>query len=51
MMQGRSKETHKALIKALFRQMEAEIGLSAINTEITLKEPPAHYWAVWHDRV
>ncbi|WP_353980476.1 tautomerase family protein [Salinicola endophyticus] len=44
MMQGRSKETQKALIKALFRQIEAEIGISPIDIEITLKEQPAHCW-------
>ncbi|KFF48209.1 hypothetical protein GY26_15775 [Gammaproteobacteria bacterium MFB021] len=44
MMQGRSKETQKALIKALFRQIEAEIGISPIDVEITLKEQPAHCW-------
>ncbi|WP_106420577.1 tautomerase family protein [Salinicola tamaricis] len=44
MMQGRSKETQKALIKALFRQIEAEVGISPIDIEITLKEQPAHCW-------
>ncbi|WIX32773.1 tautomerase family protein [Salinicola sp. JS01] len=44
MMEGRSKETQKALIKALFRQIEAEIGISPIDIEITLKEQPAHCW-------
>ena len=44
MMQGRSPETQKALIKALFKRIESEIGISPIDLEITIKEQPAHCW-------
>jgi hypothetical protein len=44
MMQGRSPETQKALIKVLFNRIESEIGISPIDLEITIKEQPAHCW-------
>jgi len=44
MMQGREKETQKALIKSLFEQIEKEIGISPVDIEITIKEQPPHCW-------
>lgn len=44
MMQGRTVATQKALIKALFQQIELQIGIAPINVEITIKEQPAHCW-------
>lgn len=44
MMQGRSKETQKALIKALFVDLERELGLAPVDIEITIKEQPPHCW-------
>lgn len=44
MMQGRTVATQKALIKALFQQIELKIGILPIDIEITIKEQPAHCW-------
>lgn len=44
MMAGRTMATQKALIKALFQQIEAQIGIKPIDIEITIKEQPAHCW-------
>lgn len=44
MMQGRTVATKKALIKALFQQIEAQLGIAPIDVEITIKEQPAHCW-------
>lgn len=44
MMQGRTVETKKALIKALFQQIELKVGILPIDIEITIKEQPAHCW-------
>lgn len=44
MMQGRSVDTQKALIKALFGKIESEIGIAPIDVEVTIKEQPAHCW-------
>ena len=44
MMQGRTVVTQKALIKALFQQIEFKIGIAPIDIEITIKEQPAHCW-------
>ncbi|MDV5168588.1 tautomerase family protein [Photobacterium rosenbergii] len=44
MMKGRKEETKKQLIKALFREIETEIGISPIDIEIIIKEQPAHCW-------
>jgi len=43
-MQGREIETQKALIKALFEQIEKQLGILPIDIEITIKEQPAHCW-------
>lgn len=44
MMQGRTVETKKALIRALFQNIESSIGIQPIDIEITIKEQPAHCW-------
>lgn len=43
-MAGRTVETKKALIKALFAQIEAELNIAPIDIEITIKEQPTHCW-------
>ena len=44
MMAGRTIATQKALIKALFKQIEAQAGIAPMDIEITIKEQPAHCW-------
>jgi len=44
MMQGRTPQTQKALIKELFRRIESEVGISPVDVEVTIKEQPAHCW-------
>ena len=44
MMEGRKKETQKALIKELFVQLEKQLGIRPVDVEITIKEQPAHCW-------
>ncbi len=44
MMQGRDKETQKALIKSLFKHIEKEIGILPVDIEITIKDQPPHCW-------
>lgn len=44
MIEGREKDTIKLLIKTLFKEIEAQIGIKAIDVEITIKEQPAYCW-------
>lgn len=44
MMAGRKPETQKALIKALFRELEAQVSLSPIDVEVTIKEQQPYQW-------
>ncbi|KGE77592.1 tautomerase family protein [Halomonas sp. ND22Bw] len=44
MMAGRTAETQKALIKQLFANIEAELGIAPADVEIILKEQPPHCW-------
>ncbi|WP_182020154.1 tautomerase family protein [Vibrio diabolicus] len=44
MMEGRKAETKKALIKALFTNIESRLGISPVDIEITIKEQPPHCW-------
>ena len=44
MMAGRKVETQKALIKAIFRELEAQVSLANIDVEITIKEQAPHQW-------
>lgn len=44
MMKGRLPDTQKALIKALFKEIELHLGILPINIEITLKEQEKYQW-------
>jgi phenylpyruvate tautomerase PptA (4-oxalocrotonate tautomerase family) len=44
MMAGRQPETQKRLIKALFEQIEQQLGISPIDVEITIKEQQPYQW-------
>ena len=44
MMQGRTEQTKKALIRELFAVLEAQVGLAPVDVEITIQEQPAHCW-------
>ncbi|WP_445398440.1 tautomerase family protein [Zobellella sp. An-6] len=44
LMAGRKPETQKALIKALFREMESRLSLAPIDVEITIKEQAPYQW-------
>lgn len=44
MMEGRTVETKKALIKRLFALFETELSIAPADLEITLYEQPAHCW-------
>lgn len=44
LMQGRTEETKKRLIKMLFCELEQRLGISPIDIEITIKEQPPHCW-------
>ena len=44
MIQGRTEQTKKALIRALFEALSSEVGLAPVDVEITIHEQPAHCW-------
>ena len=44
MMEGRKVESNKALIKALFENIERVFNISPVDIEITIKEQPKHCW-------
>ncbi|WP_372621847.1 tautomerase family protein [Alteromonas stellipolaris] len=44
MMKGRKPETQKALIKALFKEIESALGINPIDIEITIKEQEKYQW-------
>ncbi|MDO6568844.1 tautomerase family protein [Alteromonas sp. 1_MG-2023] len=44
MMKGRKPETQKALIKALFKEIEFVLGINPIDIEITIKEQEKYQW-------
>ncbi len=44
MMAGRQPETQKALIKALFLELERQLTLAPIDVEITIKEQQPYQW-------
>ena len=44
MMQGRTPETQKRLIKQLFAQLESKLSLAPIDVEICIKEQAAYQW-------
>ena len=43
-MAGRRPETQKALIKALFTEIESQLGISPVDVEITIKEQEPYQW-------
>lgn len=44
MMAGRKPETQKALIKALFREIEEQLDISPVDIEITIQEQQPYQW-------
>ena len=44
MMQGRSVEAKKNLIRLLFERIESELGVLPVDVEITISESPASNW-------
>ncbi|MEH6652201.1 MAG: tautomerase family protein [Motiliproteus sp.] len=44
MMAGRKVETQKILIKSLFKEIECQLGIAAVDIEITIKEKAPHQW-------
>lgn len=44
MMTGCKPETQKELIKAMFREIEWQLGLTPIDVEITIKEQQPYQW-------
>ena len=44
MMAGREAETQKALIKALFSELESQLSLAPTDVEITIKEQQPYQW-------
>jgi len=44
MMNGREVNTQKALIKAIFKELESTLSLSPMDVEITIKEQAPHQW-------
>src|SRR5690349_8896926 len=46
MFEGRTVETKKALIHAIFERFEAELGIKPQDVEITIFETPRHNWGI-----
>ena len=44
MMAGRQVETQKELIKSLFKEIESQLSILPIASEITIKEQAPHQW-------
>ncbi len=44
LMEGRSAEVRKKLIRLLFKRIEENLGIAPIDLEITLFETPAGNW-------
>lgn len=44
MFEGRSVETKKRLIRLLFERIQAELGISPADLELTIFETPKHNW-------
>ncbi len=44
LMKGRQKETQKSLIKALFTQIQSQLGISPVDIEITIQEQEMYQW-------
>lgn len=46
MFEGRTKETKKSLIRAIFLRFESELGISPQDVEITIHESPKENWGI-----
>jgi 4-oxalocrotonate tautomerase family enzyme len=46
LFEGRSVETKKQLIRAIFERFERELGIARQDVEITLHETPKHNWGI-----
>jgi hypothetical protein len=46
MFSGRAPETLKALLKRLMADAQAQLGISAMDLEITITETPKHCWGI-----
>ena len=44
--EGRTKETRKELIRAIFRRFEADLGIAPQDVEITIHERPKENWGI-----
>ncbi|WP_266363136.1 tautomerase family protein [Tellurirhabdus rosea] len=44
MIEGRTVETRKNLIRLLFERISQQLGLSVVDIEICILESPAHNW-------
>lgn len=44
LMQGRSEQLKKRLIKGLFSALHSKAGIMPMDVEITIKEQPEHCW-------
>ncbi|ABD82323.1 tautomerase family protein [Saccharophagus degradans] len=44
MMAGRKPETQKALIKAIFTNIEDQLGMAPVDVEIVIKEQAPYQW-------
>lgn len=44
MMAGRKPETQKALIKAIFTNIENQLGIAPVDVEIVIKEQAPYQW-------
>lgn len=44
LMQGRSEQLKKRLIKGLFSALHTKVGIVPMDVEITIKEQPEHCW-------
>ena len=44
MIEGRSVEARKKLVRLLFDRVHAEVGIAPMDLEICIQESPAHNW-------
>ncbi len=44
LMAGRTRETQKALILAIFTAFERDLSIQPVDVEITITEQPPHCW-------
>ena len=46
MFEGRSVEAKKRLVRLLFERIEARLGITPQDVEITISEAPRHNWGI-----